>query len=45
MPVYVENNPEDLDSFEAAPEHEEQEPVESEAPKVRQSTRERRLPT
>ncbi|KAK9224625.1 hypothetical protein WN943_009660 [Citrus x changshan-huyou] len=39
--VYVENNPEDSDSSKAAPEHEEQEPVESEAPEVRQSTRER----
>ncbi|KAH9735931.1 hypothetical protein KPL71_017911 [Citrus sinensis] len=28
--LYVENNPEDSDSSEAAPEHEEQEPVESE---------------
>ncbi|KAH9767897.1 Integrase catalytic domain-containing protein [Citrus sinensis] len=34
VPVYVENNPEDSDSFEAAPEHEEQEPVESEAPET-----------
>ncbi|KAH9649806.1 hypothetical protein KPL70_026120 [Citrus sinensis] len=44
VPVYVENNPEDLDSSEAAPEHEEQELVESEAPEVRRSTRERRPP-
>ncbi|KAH9667565.1 retrovirus-related pol polyprotein from transposon TNT 1-94-like protein [Citrus sinensis] len=44
VPVYVENNPEDSDSSEAAPEHEEQELVESEAPKVRRSTRERRPP-
>ncbi|KAH9793420.1 Integrase catalytic domain-containing protein [Citrus sinensis] len=47
VPVSVKNNlkKEDLDSFEAAPERNEQEPIESEAPKVRQSTRERRLPT
>ncbi|KAH9770304.1 hypothetical protein KPL71_012330 [Citrus sinensis] len=45
IPVYVENNLEDLDSSEAAPEHEEQEPVEFEAPKVRRSTRKRRPPT
>ncbi|KAH9783217.1 hypothetical protein KPL71_009226 [Citrus sinensis] len=45
IPVYVENNSKDSDSFEAAPEHEEQEPVESEALEVRRSTRERRLPT
>ncbi|KAH9700446.1 hypothetical protein KPL71_024696 [Citrus sinensis] len=45
IPVYVENNLEDSDSSEAAPEHEEQEPVESKAPEVRQSTRERRPPT
>ncbi|KAH9782976.1 hypothetical protein KPL71_009140 [Citrus sinensis] len=32
VPVYVENNPEDLNSSEAAPEHEEQEPIEFEAP-------------
>ncbi|KAH9727082.1 Integrase catalytic domain-containing protein [Citrus sinensis] len=32
IPVYVENNPEDSDSSEVAPEHDEQEPVESEAP-------------
>ncbi|KAH9659037.1 Integrase catalytic domain-containing protein [Citrus sinensis] len=44
VPVYVENNPEDSDSSEAAPEHEEQELVESEAPEVRRSTRERRPP-
>ncbi|KAH9725675.1 Integrase catalytic domain-containing protein [Citrus sinensis] len=43
VPVYVENNSEDLDSSEAAPEYEEQEPIESEAPEVRRSTRERRL--
>ncbi|KAH9685484.1 hypothetical protein KPL70_013981 [Citrus sinensis] len=43
--VYVENNPEDSDSSEAAPEHEEQELVESEALEVRRSTRERRPPT
>ncbi|KAH9671138.1 hypothetical protein KPL70_017236 [Citrus sinensis] len=42
IPVYVENNPKDSDSFEAAPEHEEQEPVESEAPEIRRSTRKRR---
>ncbi|KAH9745763.1 reverse transcriptase Ty1/copia-type domain-containing protein [Citrus sinensis] len=41
----MENNPEDSNSFEAAPEHEEQELVESKAPEVRQSTRERRPPT
>ena len=41
VPVYVENNPENSDSSEAAPEHEEQEPVESKAPEVRLSTRER----
>ncbi|KAH9742745.1 hypothetical protein KPL70_003057 [Citrus sinensis] len=45
IPVYVENNPEDSYSSEAASEHEEQEPVESEALEVRRSTRERRLPT
>ncbi|KAH9707327.1 Integrase catalytic domain-containing protein [Citrus sinensis] len=45
VPVYVENNLEDSDSSEAASEHEEQEPVESEAPEVRRSTRERRPPT
>ena len=44
MPVYVENNLEDSYSSEVAPEHEEQEPVESEAPEVRRSTRERRPP-
>ncbi|KAH9689319.1 hypothetical protein KPL70_015447 [Citrus sinensis] len=43
--VYVENNPEDSDSSEAAPEHEEQEPIESEAPEVHRLTRERRPPT
>ena len=40
----MENNPEGSDSSEAAPEHEEQEPVESEAPEVRRSTHERRPP-
>ncbi|KAH9753878.1 Integrase catalytic domain-containing protein [Citrus sinensis] len=45
VPVYVENNQEDSDSFEVAPEHEEQELVESEAPEVRRLTRERRPPT
>ena len=45
VPVYVKNNPKDSDSSEAAPEQEEQESVESEAPEVRRSTRERRLPT
>ncbi|KAH9657251.1 hypothetical protein KPL70_022991 [Citrus sinensis] len=45
VPVYVENNPENLNSSKAAPEHEEQEPVESEAPEVCRSTRERRPPT
>ncbi|KAH9751148.1 hypothetical protein KPL71_014161 [Citrus sinensis] len=44
VPVYVKNNPEDLDSSEAAPEHKEQEPVEAETSEVRRSTRERRLP-
>ncbi|KAH9659545.1 hypothetical protein KPL70_023885 [Citrus sinensis] len=44
VPVYVENNLEDSDSSETAPEHEEQEPVESEAPEVHRSTRERRSP-
>ncbi|KAH9658914.1 retrovirus-related pol polyprotein from transposon TNT 1-94-like protein [Citrus sinensis] len=44
VPVYVENNLENSDSSEAAPEHEEQEPVESETPEVRRSTRERRPP-
>ncbi|KAH9794327.1 hypothetical protein KPL71_004856 [Citrus sinensis] len=40
IPVYVKNNleKEDSDSSEAAPEHEEQEPIESEAPEVRRST-------
>ena len=44
VPVYVKNNmeKENSDSFEAAPEHDEQEPVESEVPKVRWLTRERR---
>ena len=43
MPVYVKNNIEkkDSDSFEAALEHEEQEPVESKAPEVCRSTHER----
>ena len=41
----MENNPEDSDSSEAAPKHEEQEPVKSEPPEVRRSTSERRLPT
>ncbi|KAH9656856.1 hypothetical protein KPL70_022839 [Citrus sinensis] len=45
VPVYVENNLEDSDSSEAALEHEEQESVESEAPEVSRSTRERRPPT
>ncbi|KAH9698769.1 hypothetical protein KPL71_024127 [Citrus sinensis] len=45
VPVYVKNNPEDSDSSEAALEHEEQEPVESEAQEIRRSTRERRPPT
>ncbi|KAH9669686.1 hypothetical protein KPL70_021889 [Citrus sinensis] len=40
--VYVKNNPEDSDSSEATLEHEEQESVESEAPEVRRSTREKR---
>ncbi|KAH9659018.1 hypothetical protein KPL70_023705 [Citrus sinensis] len=44
VPVYVENNPEDSDSLEAAPEHEEQELVDFEALEVRLSTRERRPP-
>ena len=43
--AYIENNPEDSDSSKAAPKHEEQEPIESEAPEVRWSTRERRPPT
>lgn len=44
--VQEENNPveEITDSSEAAPEHEVQEPVESEAPEVRRSTRESRPP-
>ncbi|KAH9708912.1 retrovirus-related pol polyprotein from transposon TNT 1-94-like protein [Citrus sinensis] len=37
--------PVNSDSSEVTPEHEEQEPVESEAPEVRRSTRERRPPT
>ncbi|KAH9723668.1 hypothetical protein KPL70_007189 [Citrus sinensis] len=45
VPVYVKNNPEDSDSSKAAPKHEEQEPVESEAPEVHRSTRKRRPPT
>ena len=45
MPVYVENNPEDSDSSEAAPKHEEQELVKSEAPEFHRSTHERRQPT
>ncbi|KAH9764149.1 hypothetical protein KPL70_001425 [Citrus sinensis] len=45
VPVYVENNLEDSDSSEAAPEHEKQEPVESKAPEVHRSTREKRPPT
>ncbi|KAK9181573.1 hypothetical protein WN944_024711 [Citrus x changshan-huyou] len=46
VPVSVKNNlgGKDSDSSEAAPEHEEQEPVESEAPEIRRSTRERRPP-
>ncbi|KAH9689118.1 Integrase catalytic domain-containing protein [Citrus sinensis] len=44
VPVYAENNLEDSDFSEAVPEHEEQEPVESEAPEVRRSIRERRPP-
>ncbi|KAH9794218.1 hypothetical protein KPL71_004820 [Citrus sinensis] len=44
VPVYVENNPEDSDSSKAAPEHEEQEPVQSEDPEICRSTRERRSP-
>ncbi|KAH9651790.1 hypothetical protein KPL70_026888 [Citrus sinensis] len=38
IPVYLENNLEDSNSSEAAPEHEEQEPIESEAPEVHRST-------
>ncbi|KAH9803717.1 hypothetical protein KPL71_001892 [Citrus sinensis] len=38
IPVYLENNSEDSNSSEAAPEHEEQEPIESEAPEVHRST-------
>ncbi|XP_024039432.1 gibberellin-regulated protein 14-like [Citrus clementina] len=44
VPVYVENNLEDSDSSEAAPEHEEQEPIETETLEFRRSTRERRPP-
>ena len=44
VPIYVENNPEDSDSSEAAPEHEEQEPIESEALEVCRLTCERRPP-
>ena len=40
IPVYVENNPKDSDSFEAALEHEKQEPVKSEALEIRRLTRE-----
>ena len=43
MPVYVENNTEDSDSSEGAPKHKGQKSVESEAPEVRWSSRERRL--
>ena len=44
--VQVENSPEqeDVNSSEAAPEHEEQEPVEAEALEVRRSTRQRKPP-
>ncbi|XP_024037583.1 beta-cubebene synthase-like [Citrus clementina] len=44
-PIYVENNPEDSDSSETALEHEEHEPVESEALEARRSTCERRPPS
>ena len=44
VPIYVENNLENLDSSEAAPEHKEQELVGFEASEVRQSTCERRPP-
>ena len=44
VPVYVENNPEDSDSFKAVPEHKEQNPIEFETPEVCWSTRERRPP-
>ena len=42
--VQAKNNPEheDVNSSEATPGHEEQEPVKAEAPKIRRSTRERR---
>ena len=45
--IQVENNPvqETPISTEATPEHEVQEPVESESSEVRQLTRERRLPS
>lgn len=39
--VYVENNLEDLDFSKAAPEHEDQEPIESETLEVCLSTRKR----
>ena len=44
--IQVENNPEheDVNSSEAAPEHEEQEPIEAEAPKVYRSIHVRRPP-
>ena len=42
--VYVENNLEYSDSSEATLEHEKQEPIKSEAPKVPRSTRERQPP-
>lgn len=42
--VYIENNPEYLDSFEVALVHEEQKPVEFEVPEVRRSTYVRRSP-
>ena len=47
VPVYVKNNLEkkDSDFSEAAPEHEKQEPIESEALKAHRSTHERRPPT
>ena len=45
VPVYVENNLENSYSSEAAPEHEEQEPVEFEAPEVCRLNRERQPPT
>ena len=44
MPVYVENNLEDSDSSKTALEHEEQKPIETEAPEVCRSTLERRPP-